>query len=74
MGGRILECAGTTALWNDATCRVGGKRRPVAAVHMLAFARLAPLPWAVMIHGFLRYLKLLKLPEIPETSVKTLGT
>src|ERR1700744_226974 len=29
---RILECAGMTALWNDATCRVGGKRRPVAAL------------------------------------------
>ena len=23
---RVLECAGMTALWNDATCRVGGKR------------------------------------------------
>jgi hypothetical protein len=34
-GARILECAGMTALWNDATCRVGGKRRHVAAVHVL---------------------------------------
>ena len=25
-----------TALWNDATCRVGGKRRHVAAVQTLA--------------------------------------
>jgi hypothetical protein len=32
----ILECAGRTALWNDATCRVGGKRRHVAAVQTLA--------------------------------------
>ena len=22
---RAVECAGMTALWNDATCRVGGK-------------------------------------------------
>jgi hypothetical protein len=29
---RVLECADASALWNDATCRVGKKRRHVAAV------------------------------------------
>src|SRR5580698_3883200 len=42
---RILECAGMTALWNDATCRVGGKRRHVAAVHTLDLAIKIGLNW-----------------------------
>jgi hypothetical protein len=29
---RVLECADTSALWDDATCRVGEKRRHVAAL------------------------------------------
>jgi hypothetical protein len=53
---RIWECAGTTALWNDATCRVGGKRRPVAAVQTLAIQ--IGLNW-VRFH-FLKKSKLVK--------------
>jgi sulfite reductase (NADPH) flavoprotein alpha-component len=33
---RYLECADTSALWSDATCRVGEKRRHVAA-HQIHF-------------------------------------
>jgi hypothetical protein len=32
---RILECAGMTALWNDATCRVGGNPESLARVNQL---------------------------------------
>ena len=53
---RILVCAGMTALWNDATCRVGGKRRHVAAVQTLAIK--IGLNW-VRFH-FLKKSKLVK--------------
>ena len=41
-----MECAGTTALWNDAICRVGGKRRHVAALQTLNQRDAGPMATA----------------------------
>jgi hypothetical protein len=49
---RTVECAGMTALWNDATCRVGGKRRHVAALQKITLNGLNYFKNEVLNHGW----------------------
>jgi hypothetical protein len=44
LGGLNLECADVSALWNDATCRVVGKRRHVAALQIKALPGIGQRP------------------------------